>query len=97
MRELGVTALGGNCGNGPAEIEGVIQAMHTADPNAVLVAKSNAGIPQYVDGVLAYSGTPEVMARHAMRVRDLGAKIIGGCCGTTPEHIRAMSEALANN
>ena len=97
MRELGVTALGGNCGSGPAEIEGVIQAMHTADPNAVLVAKSNAGIPQYVDGVLAYSGTPEVMARHAMRVRDLGAKIIGGCCGTTPEHIRAMSEALANN
>jgi len=97
MRELGVTALGGNCGNGPAEIEGVIQAMHAADPGALLVAKSNAGIPQYIDGELTYSGTPDVMARHARLVRDLGAKIIGGCCGTTPEHIRAMSEALANN
>ena len=97
MRELGVTALGGNCGNGPAEIEGVIQAMRDADPDVVLVAKSNAGIPQYVDGALVYNGTPEVMARHARRVRDLGARIIGGCCGTTPEHIRAMSEALAND
>lgn len=97
MRELGVTALGANCGNGPAEIEGVIQAMHAADPGAVLVAKSNAGIPQYFDGELAYSGTPEVMARHARLVRDLGAKIIGGCCGTTPEHIRVMAESLAIN
>lgn len=96
MRELGVAALGGNCGNGPAEIEDVIKAMHAADPDVVLVAKANAGIPEYVDGELCYSGTPEVMARYALRVRNLGAKIIGGCCGSTPDHIRAMAQALAN-
>ena len=96
VRELGPIALGGNCGNGPDEIEGVIHAMHSADPTAILVAKSNAGIPEYVDGVLTYSGTPEVMARYALRARGLGAKIIGACCGSTPEHVRAMAEALAN-
>jgi len=96
VSELGPIALGGNCGNGPGEIEGVIHAMHSADPAAILVAKSNAGIPEYVDGVLTYSGTPEVMARYALRARGLGAKIIGACCGSTPEHVRAMAEALAN-
>jgi methionine synthase I (cobalamin-dependent) len=94
MRELGVVALGGNCGNGPDEIEGVIEAMHAADPTGALVAKANAGIPERVDGALIYSGTPEVMARHAVRVRRLGAKIIGACCGSTPEHVHAMAEAL---
>lgn len=96
MEKLGPVALGGNCGNGPAEIEGVIAAMHAADPGATLVAKSNAGIPEYIDGVLTYSGTPEVMARHAIRARSLGATIIGACCGSTAAHIRAMAEALAS-
>jgi len=94
LRELQPLALGANCGNGPAEIEGVIEAMHTADPDVVLVAKSNAGIPELVDGEITYSGTPEVMARYALRVRDLGARIIGACCGSTPQHVRAMAEAL---
>ena len=94
LRELQPLALGANCGNGPAEIEGVIEAMHAADPNVVLVAKSNAGIPEWVNGELTYSGTPEVMARYALRVRELGARIIGACCGSTPEHVRAMAEAL---
>jgi 5-methyltetrahydrofolate--homocysteine methyltransferase len=94
MRELDAVACGGNCGNGPAEIEGVIKAMYAADPAVILVAKSNAGIPEYVDGALTYSGTPEAMARHAVRVRQMGAKIIGACCGSTPEHTRAMAQAL---
>jgi 5-methyltetrahydrofolate--homocysteine methyltransferase len=94
MRELGPVALGGNCGNGPAEIEEVIKAMRAADPTVALVAKSNAGIPKYVNDVLTYSGTPEVMARHALRALGLGAKIIGTCCGGRPEHVRAMAEAL---
>jgi 5-methyltetrahydrofolate--homocysteine methyltransferase len=45
--------------------------------------------------LLTYSGTPEVMARYALRAHGLGAKIIGACCGSTPEHVRAMAEALA--
>ncbi len=94
LRALGLLALGGNCGNGPAEIEGVIEAMRRADPSAVLVAKSNAGLPQLDGTEIIYDGTPEVMAAHALRARELGARIIGGCCGTTPDHIRAMAEAL---
>jgi hypothetical protein len=63
----------------------------------VLVAKSNAGIPEYLNGELTYSGTPEVMAEHAVRVRALGATIIGACCGSTPRHIQAMAAALKSN
>lgn len=95
LREFCPIALGANCGNGPAEIEKVIAAMHTADPDVVLVAKSNAGIPELVNGEVVYNATPEVMAGYAVRVRALGARIIGACCGSTPDHIRAMAEALA--
>jgi 5-methyltetrahydrofolate--homocysteine methyltransferase len=97
LRQFELLALGGNCGNGPAEIEDVIGAMHAVDPSLVLVAKSNAGIPELVDGEIVYSGTPGVMARYAVRVRDLGARIIGACCGSTPAHIAAMGEALENS
>ena len=101
LRPLEPLALGGNCGNGPAEIEAVVQAMYAADQTSgaratPLVAKSNAGIPEYVNGELRYNGTPEVMACHAVRVRDLGASIIGACCGSTPAHIQAMAAALAS-
>lgn len=95
MKELGVTALGGNCGNGPQEIEAVIQAMYALDQSFPLVAKSNAGIPQYIHGHLCYDGTPDVMAQYAVKVRNYGARIIGACCGSTPAHIKAMAAALA--
>jgi methionine synthase I (cobalamin-dependent) len=96
LREYHPLALGGNCGNGPAEIERVIEVMHAEDPDRVLVAKSNAGIPELVKGDIVYSGTPEVMADYARRVRGLGARIIGACCGSTPEHVRAMARALSS-
>ena len=95
LTEWGVYAIGGNCGNGVEEIEGVIDQMHTAAPEAILIAKSNAGMPQWVNNELLYNGTPAVMADYAHRVRGLGARIIGGCCGSGPEHIAAMSAALA--
>lgn len=91
---LDLVAIGGNCGNGPGEIEAVIEAMHKANPDAVLVAKSNAGAPRMEGGRQVYDASPEVMAEHALRVKDLGAHIIGACCGSTPEHIRAMGQAL---
>ena len=59
-----------------------------------LIAKGNAGIPKYHDGHIHYDGTPELMAEYAVLARDAGARIIGGCCGTMPEHLRAMREAL---
>jgi 5-methyltetrahydrofolate--homocysteine methyltransferase len=59
-----------------------------------VVAKGNAGIPKYHDGHIHYDGTPELMAEYAVLARDAGVRIIGGCCGTMPEHLRAMRDAL---
>jgi 5-methyltetrahydrofolate--homocysteine methyltransferase len=87
-------ALGANCGTGPDEIEAVIEKMHQSNPDIPLVAKANAGIPQMIGGQIAYNGTPEIMAEYATDIRQRGAKLIGACCGSTPEHIAAMSRAL---
>ena len=65
-----------------------------SDPTAILVAKANCGIPQFVDGAIRFNGTPELMAEYARLSFDSGARIIGGCCGTTPEHLRVMRQAL---
>jgi 5-methyltetrahydrofolate--homocysteine methyltransferase len=94
LTALGLPAAGGNCGNGPAEIEGVIHGMRQANAALPLIAKSNAGMPELIDGRSVYSGTPEIMATYARRVRALGADIIGACCGSTPAHIAAMAHAL---
>lgn len=89
-------AFGTNCGVGASEVVAAIMAMSTAleDNAANLVAKANCGIPEYQDGQIVYNGTPELMARYAVLARDAGARIIGGCCGTTPEHIAVMRRAL---
>jgi 5-methyltetrahydrofolate--homocysteine methyltransferase len=90
----GADAIGGNCGNGPDELIPVVAAMHATMPDAVLVAKSNAGIPELVDMQAVYRATPDTMAATATEMRDAGARIIGACCGSTPEHLRAMAAAL---
>jgi len=95
LAELGLAAVGANCGNGPEEIEEVMATMTTLDAGIPLIAKSNAGKPAWVDGEVAYDGSPEIMAKHALRLRQMGVRLIGGCCGTTPAHIRAMAESLA--
>lgn len=89
-----LAAIGANCGNGPDEIEAVIQKMHTLDPDTLLIAKANAGMPKLIQGEVTYDGTPEVMAEYAQRVHASGASLIGACCGSTPDHIHAMAEAL---
>ncbi len=94
LTELGVISLGGNCGNGPEEIHNVLRKMNRSQSDLVLTAKSNAGVPHLVDGAPAYDATPEDMAEYALQAVEEGAKIIGGCCGSTPAHIRAMAEAL---
>jgi len=88
-------AMGANCGVGAAELVIAILNMATAaEPEDVLVAKGNCGIPYFVEGQIRYDGTPELMADYARLARDAGARIIGGCCGTTPEHLRAIRDAL---
>ncbi len=95
MAEWGVTAVGANCGNGPAEIEVVMTQMAQFRPEGIyLIAQSNAGLPQYVEGKIQYDGTPEVMAEYALKMRNLGINYIGACCGSTPAHIAAMKVAL---
>lgn len=65
-----------------------------AAPGDILIAKSNCGIPEWKGDQIVYSGTPELMADYARFAVDTGARIVGGCCGTTPEHIKAMRDAL---
>ena len=94
LSTLGLAAIGANCGNGPAEIKAVIKEMHALAPETVLIAKANAGIPKWKDDALTYDGTPAVMGLYTDQVRELGAQLIGGCCGSTPDHIRAMRAVL---
>jgi 5-methyltetrahydrofolate--homocysteine methyltransferase len=90
----GADAVGGNCGNGPDELLPVIERMHAAAPDAILVAKSNAGMPELVDMRAVYKADPALMADYATRFAAAGASIVGACCGSTPDHLRAMTEAL---
>lgn len=95
LYDMGVRVIGANCGNGPAEIERVISEMAAAKPADVyLMAQSNAGLPRWSQKQIHYDGTPEVMAAYAQKMRALGVKYIGACCGSTPAHIAAMREAL---
>ncbi|MEK6711225.1 MAG: homocysteine S-methyltransferase family protein, partial [Nitrospinota bacterium] len=91
---LGLRAIGSNCGNGPAEMEGILREMAREDPGVPLIVQSNAGVPRMQEGKVLYPAGAEKMAAHALRCREGGARYIGGCCGTTPAHIRAMGEAL---
>ena len=87
-------AFGANCGTGASDLLRTVLGITEAAPDAVVIAKANAGIPKYVDGLIEYDGTPELMARYACLARDAGARLIGGCCGTKPEHLVAMRAAL---
>lgn len=90
-----LAACGSNCGVGASEMVACIHNLAVAmGPDVVLVAKGNCGIPQYVDGSIVYNGTPELMSVYARMALDAGARIIGGCCGTSATHLRAMRDAL---
>ena len=87
-------AFGANCGVGASDLLRTVLGMAGTGTTRPLVAKGNAGIPKYHDGHIHYDGTPDLMADYAVLARDSGATIIGGCCGTTPEHLEKMREAL---
>jgi len=95
LSDAGAVVVGANCSVGPEVVERAIRAMKTARSHVPLLAKPNAGLPQLIDGKLSYSVSPEELAAFAGRMTRLGAAVIGGCCGTTPEHIRAMRLAMA--
>ena len=94
LSALGVDVIGVNCGRTLTENLAAIQEMHQAVPDAVLMAKPNAGLPHTDGSDLVYDVTPEIMAEYAQKFADLGVKILGTCCGSTPDHIKAVAEAL---
>ncbi len=87
-------AYGANCGTGASDLLRTVLGFAAKNGTLPIISKGNAGIPKYVEGHIHYDGTPELMARYATMARDAGASIIGGCCGTLPEHLVAMREAL---
>jgi len=87
-------AVGANCGVGASDLLVSVLQMTEANPGAIVIAKANAGIPQFHGDHIHYSGTPELMADYARLAIDAGARIIGGCCGTSPTHLAAMRQAI---
>jgi len=87
-------AFGANCGTGSSDLLRTVLGLAAQGTERPIVAKGNAGIPKYVDGHIHYDGTPALMADYAVLARDAGAKVIGGCCGTMPDHLRKMRAAL---
>jgi methionine synthase I (cobalamin-dependent)/5,10-methylenetetrahydrofolate reductase len=94
LRDAGADVIGFNCRVGP---NGILRTMEKLAPleGVPFSAFPNAGLPDYVDGQYTYAATPEYFAESALRFADLGARIIGGCCGTTPAHIAAIAHALS--
>ena len=87
-------AIGSNCGAGASDLLRTLLEFAAHSSDIPIVAKGNAGIPKFIDGKIHYDGSPELMADYAQLARDAGARIIGGCCGTGPEHLRRMRERL---
>ena len=94
-----IIGYGANCGIGASELIGSTLCLAKSKKNHKmhLVAKGNCGVPQFMDGEIVYDGTEEIMAAYACYARKLGATIIGGCCGTKKEHVKAMADALKEN
>lgn len=93
LTQAGASGVGANCGLGPADTMEIVRRMiNTTD--ALVIAQPNAGLPALVDGETSYTSTPEEMARYAVEFAQIGVNIIGACCGSTPDHILAMSHAL---
>jgi 5-methyltetrahydrofolate--homocysteine methyltransferase len=87
-------AVGANCGVGASDLIVSLLAMTAHYPDKVIIAKANCGIPQWVGDHIHYSGTPDLMAQYARLAIDAGARIVGGCCGTSKVHLAAMRQAL---
>ena len=93
MEEAGAHVVGSNCGNGIDNMVDIARRMR-AETDGYLLIHSNAGIPAMRNGQIVYPESPEYMAERFRELADLGVNIIGGCCGTGPEHIRALAAAV---
>jgi 5-methyltetrahydrofolate--homocysteine methyltransferase len=94
MKEAGADIIGANCGNGFARMIPVVREIKAVVPDRPILVHANAGMPVQKDGGVVFPDSPEFMASLAPELVRAGASIIGGCCGTTPEHIRAIRSAV---
>ena len=97
FKELGVTAVGANCGTTLENMEKIVQEYAATNSGLYIWAKPNAGLPTVVNGVATYDVSPQQMADSALRNVELGARIVGGCCGSTPAHVAAIAKAVKSH
>ncbi len=95
LQSLGADAVGLNCSTGPMEMIEIVEKMY-AYANIPILAKPNAGLPELENGITVYKTTPEEFANAGRKLIEAGASLIGGCCGTTPEHIKALAQAVSD-
>ncbi len=91
--EAGATIIGANCGQGPEGMVGIVKELRASAPDVPIMVQANAGLPVQVDGVTTFPATPEMMANVVPALVEAGVNIVGGCCGTGPDHIRAIAAA----
>ena len=94
LAKMGADLVGVNCSGGPAQVLRILNAMKHAAPEANFAVKPNAGWPEQVGGRIMYPATPGYFGEYAIAFAEAGARIVGGCCGTTPAHVAAMRAAL---
>jgi 5-methyltetrahydrofolate--homocysteine methyltransferase len=95
--EAGADIVGANCGNGMERMIEIVKEMRSVAGTVPILVHANAGLPSNINGVDVFPESPEMMAAFVDKIIDAGANIIGGCCGTTPAHIKAMKEAVVNH
>jgi len=94
LKDAGASIIGSNCGNGFEQMIDIVHEIRCIDPSIPILVHANAGKPNYIDGETIFPETPQEMAAITPKLIEAGANIIGGCCGTTPEHIRALVSAI---
>jgi 5-methyltetrahydrofolate--homocysteine methyltransferase len=92
--EAGADLIGTNCGNGIEDMIGMVKEIRKVNADIPVLVHANAGMPCYLDGVTTFPESPEDMAARVKEIIDAGANIVGGCCGTTPDHIRKVSAVV---
>jgi 5-methyltetrahydrofolate--homocysteine methyltransferase len=94
MKEAGAHIIGSNCGNGIEDMIGIVKSIRATDKDIPVIVQANAGVPELIDGKTVFRESPEMMASLVPELIKSGANIIGGCCGTTPDHIREMKKKI---
>ena len=94
LATTGVDIIGANCGNGITDMIGIVEEIRSVNKTIPILIHANAGLPLYKDGQTIFPESPEDMALTVSKLVSAGANIIGGCCGTTPEHIRQISNTV---